>query len=92
MRQYGLQERIQNSSDSTANFYGLLRPGMKSFTLGLGSNQPLVQWVTGLLPGEKRPGCCLDHPPSRGPRLPLGLHGLLEGEFYLFCFSQAENR
>ena len=49
---------------------------------------------TGSLPGVKRPGRGVDHPPHSVPRLkkeqsytptpPLGLRGLLEGEFYFY--------
>ena len=34
--------------------------------LALGPTQPPVQWVRGLIPGSKRPGCGVnDPPPSR---------------------------
>ena len=56
-----------------ATRYGLDGPGIESrwkrdfphpSRPALGPPQPPVQWVPGLSPGVKRPGCGADHPPS----------------------------
>jgi hypothetical protein len=61
----------RDSSVSTATRYRLDSPGIES-RLGdeISRNrparpaQPPIQWVPGLLPGLKRPGRSVDHPPQ----------------------------
>jgi len=57
---------------------------------------------TGSLPGVKRPGRGIDHPPHLVPRLkkaqsytsttPLGLRGMFQGDLYLYCTSLCQRR
>ena len=46
-----------------------------------GSNQPLAHLATSLFPGVKAAGAYRYHPPNLAP---LGLHGLLQGERYIY--------
>ena len=64
-----LVERSQISSVSIETFYLMVCPEIESrqgqnsqplSTLALGSKQPLAEWVMGLFPEGKRPGCGLD--------------------------------
>ena len=70
--------RSHESSVGIATRYGMYGPGIESrwgrdFPLpsrpALWPTQPPIQWVPGLSPGVKRPGCDTDHPPHLAPRL-----------------------
>jgi len=80
----------------TATGYGLDSPGIESQSgwdfldlsrLALGSTEPPVQWIEGLLQGVKRLACNADH--SYNSTAALGIHGLFYGELYcsLDCMS-----
>ena len=62
----------QDSSLGIATRYGMDGPGIENrwgrdfpqpSRPALGPTQPLTQWVPGVFPGVKRPGCGVDHPP-----------------------------
>jgi len=40
----------------------MLVGGARFSRLALGPTQPPIQWIPGLFPGVKRPGCGVDHP------------------------------
>jgi hypothetical protein len=63
------------------------------FRAAVGPTQPPIKWVLNLLPGDKRPGRGINHPPPSNikvkervelyPYFPLGHHGLCFGELDL---------